>query len=183
MKKTAAKIIVNLTAFLLFVGILFVCRIQLHAAGAAIVKSEDGNFYYVEDGVVDTTKSGLSLLDGRWYYLESGQWITKKHAFVDYNGSKFLVANGVVAIDKKGLMQDPVNKNDWYYLTNGQVTTKKSGLVQYDGAWFFVKNGKLDTTYNGFVTYDGGMFFVARGKLQNTKNGLTQDPYNTSDWY
>ncbi len=157
--------------------------IQVSASTVSIISSGDGRYFYAVDGIVDIYKSGLAQVDGRWYYLEEGQWITNKYAFVEYGGGKFLVANGLVATDKKGLVQDPENKNDWYFLTNGQVTKNKNGLAQYNGAWFYVENGKLDTTYNGFVTYDGGMFFVARGKLQNTKNGLTQDPNNKADWY
>ncbi len=176
----------TILAILAFGVIWSAGKMSSKAAGAQITLSSDGNFYYMVNGVVDTSRSGLVQVNKKWYYLESGQWMTKKYAFVDFGGSKFLVANGVVATDKMGLMQDPENKDDWYFVTNGQVTTKKSGLVQYPAKtnnWFFVENGKLDTTYNGFVSYDGGLFFVARGKLQNTKSGLTQDPNNKSDWY
>ena len=187
MKEQSNHLIQRTIIVILAFGVIWSAgKMSSKAAGAQITLSSDGNFYYMVNGVVDTSRSGLVQVNKKWYYLESGQWMTKKYAFVDFGGSKFLVANGVVATDKMGLMQDPENKDDWYFVTNGQVTTKKSGLVQYPAKtnnWFFVENGKLDTTYNGFVSYDGGLFFVARGKLQNTKSGLTQDPNNKSDWY
>ena len=153
------------------------------AAGPGIKQWEDDHYYYVVDGSIDTSKNGLVQSEGRWYYLESGEWIRSKHAFVEFGGGKFLVANGLVASDKNGLMQDPENKDDWYFLSKGQVQSKKSGLVQYNGAWFYVNNGLLNTVYNGFVEYDGGQFMVARGRILTEKNGLAQDPNNANDWY
>ena len=123
--------------------------------------------------------------DGRWVYYRNGRKDSSFYGFVDYDGSKFIVANGAVVSSKNGLVQDPNDKDVWYFCAGGKVVTNKSGLVQYpakEDKWFIVENGKLDTTYSGFVDYNGGKFFVARGKLVR-KDGLVQDPNKKADWY
>ena len=147
-----------------------------------IKKASDGKYYYYVNGKVDKSKSGLILLNGKWYYLEAGRWISDEYSFVNYGDGVFLVANGMVATEKNGLVQDPNNITDWYFLSGGQVQNSVSGLVQYDGAWFFVKNGKLDTNYSGFVSYDGGYFFVAKGRLLTETSGLVQNPHDETEW-
>ena len=148
-----------------------------------IREEEDGNYYYTLNDVIDTDKSGLVCLDGVWYYLESGRWITDKYAFVEYDGSRFLVANGVVAANKSGLTQDPEYPENWFFCVNGQIFTKKTGIIYYNGSAFYVENGVLNQNVNGFFQYDTGLFFVNRGRVVKTANGLVQDPNNGEDWY
>ena len=147
-------------------------------------------FYATVQSVYPELKVGEKPVElknegGKFVYYEYGVRNDSKYGFVDYNGSKFLVANGEVVTTKQGLAQDPEKSSEWYFCANGQVMTKKSGLVQYPAKtdnWFIVENGKLDTTYSGFVEYNGGKFFVASGKLVR-KDGLVQDPNHKSDWY
>ena len=132
------------------------------------VEAADGTLQYKEDG--------------KFYYYEGDKWISDKHGFVDYDGSKFLVAHGVVATEISGLAIDPDNESNWYYLSGGLVQGEYTGLVEYDGEWFYVSKGKLDTTINAYVQYDGGLFFVAVGRIVKEQNGLAKDP-NGDDWY
>ncbi|MBR4580347.1 MAG: hypothetical protein IKO32_03850 [Lachnospiraceae bacterium] len=119
--------------------------------------------------------------NGKVYYYKDGVKVPNKYGFVNYNGSRFLVVNGVVATYQSGLTQDPDHKENWYYCAGGQVQNV-SQLVMYDGAWFYVVNGKLDTTYSGYVSYDGGLFFVGQGRIMREVNGLAKDP-NGPNWY
>lgn len=118
-----------------------------------------------------------------WLYLVDGEQDKTKIGFVDFNGGKFLVANGRVVTEKSGLVNDPDNSADWYFLANGQVQLNHTGLTEYDGAWFFVEEGKLDTNLNEFVYYDGGKFLIAAGQLKSEVSGLVQDPKYPEDWY
>ncbi len=132
-----------------------------------------------------STGETLVYENGGFHYYNNGVADDSKYGFVDYNGSKFLVANGYVVSNKNGLVQDPDHKDIWYFCAGGKVLTNKSGLVQYPAGqdnWFIVQNGVMDSTYNGFAYYNGGLFFVARGKLVR-KDGLVQDPHNKNDWY
>ena len=99
-----------------------------------------------------------------------------------YKGSLFYVANGKIAEQANGLMQDPENPDDWYFCANGQVQGGYTGLAEYDGEWFYIEDGKLNTTLAAYVSYDGGLFYVAAGRILREVNGLAQDP-NGSDWY
>ena len=126
-----------------------------------LYKGTDGAFHYYTDGVIDTAKNG----------------------FIDYDGGKFLIANGSVATEKSGLAQDPENTDIWYYLANGQAQLQYSGFAEYDGEWFILKDGVLDTTVNEVAEYDGGKFLFAAGRVVSEKIGLGQDPNVAEDWY
>ena len=147
-----------------------------------VSKEIDGKTFTEEDDPANHEISFVNV-DGRLLYMVDGVQDTEKYGFVDYNGSKFLVANGEVVKSKNGLAQDPENPGDWYFVAGGQVTTNVTKLVMYDGSTFYVKNGKLDNSVNGFLKYDTGLFFVSKGRVVKTANGLVQDPNKREDWY
>ncbi len=115
-------------------------------------------------------------------YYEDGNWADKAYKFVDYDGGKFLVANGFVATHINGLAQDPIYTDDWYFLSCGQAQTQYTGLAMYDNEWFYVEEGKLDIKMSGYVEYNGGLFYVGAGRYLSNVSGLAQDP-NTGAWY
>ncbi len=139
---------------------------------------------YVEDTKQNIEKkyTGLKNEGGIWKYYEDGAWNTEKYGYVNFEGSKFLVAHGKVAVEMNGLVQDPIQISDWYYLANGQAQTQYTGLAEYDGEWFYVDEGKLDTELSGYVSYDGGLFYIGIGRIMREVNGLAQD-LDTQDWY
>ncbi len=144
--------------------------------------SNNNNNNNNNNNTVDKNFTGLKNEGGTLYYYENGVRNTSKYGFIDFDGGKFLVANGKVVSDMNGLANDPQKSSDWYYLANGQAQIQYTGLVLYDGAWFYVSNGKLDTTISGYVEYDGGLFYVAAGQLKAEVNGLAQDA-GTGLWY
>ncbi len=127
------------------------------------------------------TTQNVTFVNGQYY--NNGVPVPSKFGFVDFNGSKFLVANGVIAKNKSGLVQDPDNTSDWYFCASGQVVTNKTGIINYNGTAFYVSNGKLDTSVNGYFQFGTGLFFVSKGRVVKTANGLVQDPNNKADWY
>lgn len=131
---------------------------------------------------VEAAQGTLQYKDGKYYYMVDGKNDKKYNGFVEYQGGKFLVANGKVATHIEGLAQDPKNPADWYYLAAGQVCDY-TGLALYDGAWFYVDDGRLDTSMNAVVEYDGGLFLVAAGQIKTEVNGLVQDPQYPDWWY
>lgn len=143
-------------------------------AAVGEVESEEQAYYAANIALV---KEGDAIK-----YYENGVWITTKYGYVDYDGGKFLVANGVVATHMNGLQHDPNNTANWYYLSNGQVQNLYTGLVEYDGAWFFVVKGKLDTTQVGLVEYDDNYFYIAAGRVVTEANGLVLNPLD-EEWY
>ena len=122
--------------------------------------------------------TGLRMeADGSFYYYENGIINTTKYGIVNYDGSRFFIANGSI-IPNSGLASDGTS---WYFLSSGQVADY-TGLAEYDGAWFYVNNGILDTNRNGIVTYDGEQFMLAAGRIVTEADGLIQDPVS-GIWY
>ena len=114
--------------------------------------------------------------DGDWYYYEEGEFIDDKTGVVEFEGGKFIVVNGVKS-KAMGLTNCPGDV--FYYLVEGQIQ-EVTQLAEYKGAWFAIKDGALDTSVNGLVDYDGGKFLFSDGWLRKDINGLCQVG---DDWY
>jgi hypothetical protein len=147
------------------------------------VLDDDGLVRIYKDNEVNADADGIyNAGELGFVYVVDGVQDKDEFSYVDFNGGKFLVANGTVATFVNGLAQDPENPDTWYYVANGMAQTQYTGLALYDGAWFYVKEGKLDTTYSGLVEYDGGRFLVGAGRIITEVTGLGQDPA-TGNWY
>ena len=114
-------------------------------------------------GQVQAQYSGLAEYSGEWFYLSDGVLDTTRTGIVMYDGGRFMIALGRILREANGLVQDP-NTGRWYYLAAGQ-TADYTGLVQYDGAWFYVIDGELAVNYTGWVSYNGSKFYVKNGML------------------
>ena len=58
-------------------------------------KQENGEWYYLVDGVFQDTYTGLvKHTTGTWYYVELGRWIPNFSGMVEYNGKYYPVRNG-----------------------------------------------------------------------------------------
>lgn len=132
-------------------------------ANGLVADPDSRDWYFVSQGQVQNTTDLVSY-DGEWFYVQNGKLDTAKADFVGYDGSLFLVAAGRIVREANGLVMDP-DGDAWYYCAAGQVQTQYTGLTEYDGAWFYVVNGKLDTGFNGIVTYDGAQFRVVGGQM------------------
>ncbi len=122
------------------------------------------NFYFLAYGQLQNQYTGLTLYDNEWFYIEEGVLAIGFNGVKDYDGSKFLIAAGRIVNDYVGLFNDAATGN-WYYMVYGQVQTQYTGLVQYDGSWFYVEGGIYDTTFNGTIEYDGAQFKVINGMV------------------
>ncbi|MCR5091054.1 MAG: hypothetical protein K6C08_16270 [Oscillospiraceae bacterium] len=122
-------------------------------------------------------KNGLTRDDdGVWRYYENGILVFRT-GFVEYNGARFLVINGVLADECNGLT---LYEENWYYLSAGRLRSDVTQLVEYNGAWFYVTEGVLDRTKEGLTGYDGGEFVVSEGQIHSELNGLWQA---ANAWY
>lgn len=133
------------------------------AMGATLVGS---TWYFLANGKVQKVTQ-LAEYQGKWFYVVNGVIDTSKTALVDYNGGKFVVALGRIVDEYSGLWQNAKSiggDDSWYYVAKGQVQTQYTGLVQYNGEWFYVENGQL-VPYNGEVEYDGEIFNVKEGMV------------------
>ena len=124
---------------------------------------------------------------GDWWYYNNGKLDTTKDGMVDYNGGLFVVIKGVVRKDFMGMCHVVFPGVDkWYFFSEGQVQKEKTGFAMYDNAWFYLNKGELDTTKQGFYDYNGGLFLVADGRIVSEYSGLyqnTQGPKADNKWY
>ena len=153
--------------------------------GTKWISTGTGGNYVISALTTDVDDGTAHLKQGDDGQLHVYQYKKENSAYSGmalYKGSLFYMANGVIATQANGLMQDPNHPEDWYFCANGQVQSGYTGLAEYDGEWFYIEEGLLNTTLAAYVPYDGGLFYVAAGRILREVNGLAQDP-DGSDWY
>lgn len=156
----------NVSEFAYYDGKLFrvsLGRIDTEANGLVNDPVNTMDWYYCYQGQVQDY-SGLAEYDGAWFYVKDGLMDTTMRGYVDYDGGKFYVAAGRILREVNGLAQDPEN-GEWFYCANGEAQLQYTGLAQYDGAWFYIEKGKLADKFNGYVWYDGKQFLVQNGMV------------------
>ena len=125
--------------------------------------------------------------DGNWWYYNNGKLDTTKDGMVDYNGGLFIVIDGLVRKDFMGMCHVELPDVDaWYFFSQGQVQQATTGFAEYNGAWFYLNQGMLDSSKTGIYTYDGARFLVAEGRMVKEYKGLyqhTKGPGADNKWY
>ena len=114
--------------------------------GLSDIQNKDGNWYYYNDGRVDTGYTGLAKNKNGWFY----------------------VRNGKVDFKRTGLEK---NEHGWFYVKNGKVDFGHTGLVQNDQGWWYVEKGTITFKYNGLVSNDQGIWYVRNSKVDFGYNG------------
>ena len=117
-------------------------------------KSDDGNYYYYVDDVVDTEYTG----------------------FVNNENERYYVKNGKVDSNYTDVIQDGT---DWVYVENGQVRYDYSGIRQNCNGWWRIEEGKVDFDYTGLADNEYGRFYIQNGKVNFNCTDVIQDG---TDW-
>jgi hypothetical protein len=136
---------------------------QKEEMGAILV---DDVFYFLANGKVQKVNQ-LCLYEDEWFYVENGVINTEKNGLVDYDGGTFMLGAGRIQREVSGLWENSTKiggDGRWYYLAMGEVQKDYTGLVEYDGEWFYVEHGML-VPFNGEVEYDGHTFLVVNGQM------------------
>ncbi len=60
----------------------------------SLVKHANGNWYYVKNGKIDWSYTGLVERNGNLYYVQKGKLNWKYTGYTYYNGVKYKVVNG-----------------------------------------------------------------------------------------
>ena len=129
-----------------------------------VMDPNSDKWYFCAEGQV-VKHTGLVMYNDEWFYVENGVLDTSLNALVAYNGGLFYVAAGRILRDVSGLVMDP-NSPDWYFVALGEVQVQYTGLVVYDDVWFYVAKGKLAVNYTGEAEYDGKVFQVENGMVK-----------------
>ena len=114
--------------------------------------------YYIKNGTIDTSFTGLANIGGWKYYK-----------------------NGIFDATYTGMAKAESGK--WYYVKNGILNTSYTGFAKDTaGVWYHVKRGSHNTTYTGFTkAADASDFAIWHLKFclscireyQNIKNIIT----------
>ena len=137
---------------------------QRDAMGETLVGE---TWYFLANGQVQEVTQ-MAEYQGKWFYVVDGIVDTSKNGLVAYDSGLFVVALGRLANEYSGLWQNEKifgGDGEWYYVANGQVQKDYTGITYYDGHWFYLENGKLIPDFTGEVEYDGEVFEFVDGKL------------------
>ena len=93
--------------------------------------------------------------NGDWYMMHNGQIDTNYNSLAYYQGYWYVVSNGVLNRNFTGLYK---YQGNWYYAKNGTVDFHYTGLAKNSAGWFYVDDGKINWNYNGLAKGDAGWF-------------------------
>ena len=162
------------------------------------LEKDGDNLLYYENGLRDTSYTGLCDYNGNTYYVKNGTVDYSANMLYDYNGSTWNIKNGKVDKTESVTMnngslvytKDGKTSNEttlckyngeWSYIHNGKVDYNANTLCKYNGSWWYVQNGKVNFKYNGLCKYNGSWWYVSGGKVNFNATGLCK--YNGSWWY
>ena len=137
----------------------------------------NGQWYYIENGIVNYEYTGLCKHAGTWYYIENGILNWEYTGLAQYNGQWYYVENGVLNWDYTGLTK---YYSTWYYVEKGVLNWNYTGLVKYYSTWYYVEKGVLNWNYTGLTKYYSTWYYVENGRLNWNYTGLVKY-YST--WY
>lgn len=165
-----------------------------------VAPGEYPNWWYVNNGVVDETKTGIVTDTQRnaSYYAKNGMLQGDYTGIAPGDGVYWYVNKGVVDKSVTSVIYDPDLAN-WYYVKNGEMQGGYTGLASNDAGYWFVRNGALDKStdavifdqnlngfyyvkdgmlqagYTGLAKNDAGLWYVDHGKVDFSKNGEITD--------
>ena len=136
-------------------------QVQRSYTGLALY---DGHWFHVVNGIFDQTYTGLVIYNNAWFYVTKGELDTTISGVVPYNGGTFIFTAGRLANEANGLWLNPKDKK-WYFASNGQIQTQYTGVAMYDNECFYIRKGTLASDYTGTIQYNGATFRVQAGQL------------------
>ena len=127
----------------------------------------DGVWYYINEGVWDTSIDTLHKINGKWFLIKGGIWKATT-GLEEYKGKTFYVVGGKWKSDVTDLKWID---GKWYYIQYGKWNQSIDTLHKINGKWFLIKKGIWNKT-TGLVDYQGKTFLVNGGKWDSSVNTL-----------
>jgi len=134
----------------------------LNKSYTGLCMSADKNWYYVKNGVQDTSYTGLVTHQGLQYYVQDGCLNWGITGFRNIGGVSYYLKNSTVASWFNGIQKID---STWICFKNGTVDYSYTGLFKGDDVWRYMKNGYDDTSYVGVCDYNGQTYFVYYGRV------------------
>ena len=130
-------------------------------------------FFYVQNGILDTSYVGLVEFMGAWYYVEGGIINFGFTGLTYFADTFFYVQNGVLDTSYVGLVEF---YGAWYYVEGGIINFAFSGLTYFNDTFFYIQNGVLDTRFVGLVYFYGTYYYVEGGIINFNYTGPAVGP-------
>lgn len=127
---------------------------------------------------IDVQAALAQATDGNWYYYNNGSIDTNFTSVVQNEYGWWRVKNGMVDFSYTGVAQ---NQNGWWRIRNGKVDFSYTGIAQNEYGWWRIVNGKVDFSYTGVAQNEYGWWRVQDGCVNFGYNGLAQNEYGW--WY
>lgn len=171
------------------------------AYNEVLMNPNDGSWWYVRDGLVDFSYTGMGTRHD-WtgdtsdtWYIRNGQVDFSYSGCVAADGNTrylrryYLVENGRLRKEVSGLVQATVEGvNGWWKIDQGVITVQSGGsetfLVYYNGDWWYVLNsGQVDFSFTGLKGYNGETWYVENGRVNFDKTGFVNLSGDTTTRY
>lgn len=125
----------------------WMCNWNSDRESYTVLKYIDGMTYYLTNGKIDTSVTGLICnYTGSYYYIKKGVRVNDATGFYTFNGQK-------------------------YFLKSGKWASAISGAILFQNRYYVVRNGLLDTTATGLQAVGTDMIYVKAG-VQTQDRGL-----------
>ena len=142
----------HLNSFLIYGGIKYLVlngQVASDKNGLARDPQNPRHWYLCTNGGVQNY-TGTAEYNGAVFCVEEGKVDTQKSGYVTNNGDVFYVCEGRIMTEVNGLALDPVTQ-EWSFVSSGKVDAQTEGYVLYDTGMFYVRGGKIMTEINGFL--------------------------------
>ncbi len=155
-------------------------KVQTDFTGLANYKNENG-WWYIVNGVVDFSYTGLEKNKNGWYYVIDGKVDFFYTGFAENSNGKWYVEDGKVTFNTNSVIKDTpgaIGKaGTWYYVVGSEVQSDFTGLAHYKNAngWWYIENGVVNFNYAGFAENQNGKWYLEGGKVTFTKQDILKD--------
>lgn len=112
-------------------------KLSLSATGLTLIGD---TFYFLSHGMVQQ-HNGFAMYDGEWFYLNGGTLDTTASGVYPYDGELFLIAAGRLVDEHTGFAQVPTG--EWYLVAEGRVVSEFTGVTEWLGELFEIRNGQM----------------------------------------
>jgi lipoprotein-anchoring transpeptidase ErfK/SrfK len=175
------------------------CQVTVDFLNGICQDPDGSDWYYYNDGVIDTSYSRVGKNVNGWWYVKNGKvdfsytgiawneygWWRIVDGKVDFSCNSveeneygwWYIKNGKVDFNYTGVAK---NKNGWWRIENGKVNFGYNGVAKNANGWWYIQNGKVDFSYTGVAKNEYGWWRIENGKVNFGYNGIAQ---NANGWW
>ncbi|MBQ8925403.1 MAG: polysaccharide deacetylase [Clostridia bacterium] len=150
-------------------------------AAEGTVNKQQGT-YYVENGEVDLTYTGLGASETGWLYFNRGVLDNTFTGFARTGDDWYWVKGGTVDQSFTGTKSGTIEgETTWWYVLDGKAERTFDGVAKTKSGLCYFKNGKLDQNYSGIKFLDDTWYYFSKGKQDKNYKGISTNDKGV--WY